>query len=190
MPLWCRSNFSFLDGASHPAELIEEAHRLGLSSIALCDRDGVHGMVRAHVKARELGVKLVAGATVTVAAPERPDGERPVVLSRHGRSRRVARGAGPRSRAMPRGELRDEHLCVMVPSRWKFTTLQDARTGFSRKRDATTDLMFVNGHESGYAEAARHSCARARAPASPRPPPEARRDRVGPTLVGAGASWR
>ncbi len=69
IPLWCKSNFSFLEGASHPDELVEEAHRLGLRSIALTDRDGVHGAVRAHVKARELGVQLLHGAQVTVAAP-------------------------------------------------------------------------------------------------------------------------
>src|SRR3954462_3926573 len=68
-PLWCKSNFSFLEGASHAEELVEEAHRLGLGSIALTDRDGVYGMGRAHVKARELGVQLVCGAQVTVAAP-------------------------------------------------------------------------------------------------------------------------
>jgi error-prone DNA polymerase len=67
--LWCKSNFSFLEGASHAEELVEEAHRLGIGSIALADRDGVYGMVRAHVKARELGVQLVCGAQVTVAAP-------------------------------------------------------------------------------------------------------------------------
>jgi len=66
VPLWCRSNFSFLEGASHAEELVEEAHRVGLPAIALADRDGVYGIVRAHVKARELGVQLVAGATVTV----------------------------------------------------------------------------------------------------------------------------
>src|SRR5439155_9839495 len=68
-PLWCKSNFSFLEGASHAEELVEEAHRLGLRSIALTDRDGVYGMIRAHVKAKELGVHLVCGAQVTVAAP-------------------------------------------------------------------------------------------------------------------------
>ena len=67
--LWCKSNFSFLEGASHPEELVEETHRLGLRSIALTDRDGVYGMVRAHTKARELGVHLVCGAQVSVAAP-------------------------------------------------------------------------------------------------------------------------
>jgi error-prone DNA polymerase len=69
-PLWCKTNFSFLEGASHPDELMEEAQRLGLRSIAVTDRDGVYGMVRAHKKASELGIGLIAGAQVTVAAPE------------------------------------------------------------------------------------------------------------------------
>lgn len=66
VPLWCKSNFSFLEGASHPDELIEEAQRLGLSALALTDRDGVYGIVRAHVKARELGLRLIVGSQVTV----------------------------------------------------------------------------------------------------------------------------
>ena len=66
VPLWCKSNFSFLEGASHPDELIEEAHRQGLPALALTDRDGVYGIVRAHVKARELGLRLIVGSQVTV----------------------------------------------------------------------------------------------------------------------------
>jgi error-prone DNA polymerase len=66
VPLWCKSNFSFLEGASHPEELVEEACRLGLPALALTDRDGVYGVVRAHVKAREAGVKLIIGSQVTV----------------------------------------------------------------------------------------------------------------------------
>ena len=66
VPLWCKSNFSFLEGASHPDELVERAHALGVRGLALTDRDGVHGVVRAHVKARELGVPLIVGAEVTV----------------------------------------------------------------------------------------------------------------------------
>ncbi len=114
IPLWCKSSFSFLEGASHPDELIEEAHRLGLPAIAVTDRDGVHGMVRAHVKARALGVKLLPGATVTVAAPgaalmpspvgrARPAGLHhddhlaetiaPMSLARRGRTRRAGRRA-------------------------------------------------------------------------------------------------
>ena len=68
VPLWCKSNFSFLEGASHPQELVEAAHRLGLPGLALTDRDGVHGVVRAFVRARELGVHLIYGSQVTVTS--------------------------------------------------------------------------------------------------------------------------
>ena len=66
VPLWCKSNFSFLEGASHPDELVEQAQRLGLSTLALTDRDGVYGIVRAHVKAREAGLHLIVGSQVTI----------------------------------------------------------------------------------------------------------------------------
>ena len=66
VPLWCKTNGSFLEGASHPEELVEEAQRLGLRSLAVTDRDGVYGVVRAHVKAKEIGVQLLIGAQVTV----------------------------------------------------------------------------------------------------------------------------
>ena len=72
VPLWCKSNFSFLEGTSHPEELVEQAHALGLRSLALTDRDGVYGMVRAHVKARELGLHLIVGAQVTIDDPDYP----------------------------------------------------------------------------------------------------------------------
>src|SRR5215217_549009 len=41
--LHCHSNFSFLDGASHPEQLAEEAARLGLRALALTDHDGLYG---------------------------------------------------------------------------------------------------------------------------------------------------
>ena len=66
IPLWCKSNFSFLEGASHPDELVDEAFRLGLPALALTDRDGVYGVVRAHMKAREVGLKLIIGSQISV----------------------------------------------------------------------------------------------------------------------------
>ncbi|MBK8168741.1 MAG: error-prone DNA polymerase [Sandaracinaceae bacterium] len=71
-PLWCKTNYSFLEGASHPEELVEEAHRLGLRSLAITDRDGLYGIVRAHVKAKELGIHLIIGAEVSVGEPINP----------------------------------------------------------------------------------------------------------------------
>src|SRR4051794_34233527 len=52
--LHCHSNFSFLDGASHPEELVEEAVRLGLTALALTDHDGFYGVVRFAEAARFL----------------------------------------------------------------------------------------------------------------------------------------
>ena len=44
--LHCHTNFSFLDGASHPEELVAEAARLGLAALAVTDHDGFYGIVR------------------------------------------------------------------------------------------------------------------------------------------------
>ena len=70
--LWCKSNGSFLEGASHPEELVEHASALGLSALALTDRDGVYGIVRAHVRARERKLPLIVGAQVTVGCESDP----------------------------------------------------------------------------------------------------------------------
>ncbi|MCB9566361.1 MAG: error-prone DNA polymerase [Myxococcales bacterium] len=70
--LWVKSNLSFLVGASHPDELIDRAAELGLGAIALTDRDGVYGAVRAHVRARERGLKVIHGAEVRIARPPLP----------------------------------------------------------------------------------------------------------------------
>ncbi|HEY0093707.1 MAG TPA: PHP domain-containing protein, partial [Archangium sp.] len=50
--LVCRSNFSFLRGASHPEELIQAAAAQGLPAVALADGDGLYGAVKAHLAAR------------------------------------------------------------------------------------------------------------------------------------------
>ena len=55
------SNFSFLRGGSHPHELVETAKALGLGAIGIADRNTLAGVVRAHVAAREEGVRLVVG---------------------------------------------------------------------------------------------------------------------------------
>ena len=66
VPLWVKSNHSFLEGASFPEELVERAHALGLPAVAITDRDGVYGLVRAHMRAKELGIRIVTGAQLTV----------------------------------------------------------------------------------------------------------------------------
>ncbi|HLW67485.1 MAG TPA: PHP domain-containing protein, partial [Gemmataceae bacterium] len=62
--LHCCTNFSFLEGASHPDELVARATELGYAALAITDRASLAGVVRAHVAAKEAGLKLVIGATI------------------------------------------------------------------------------------------------------------------------------
>ncbi|MDT7644277.1 MAG: error-prone polymerase [Pseudonocardiales bacterium] len=86
--LHCHSNFSFLDGASHPEELAEQASRLGLEAIALTDHDGMYGVVRFAEAAAELGVRTVFGAELSLGltAPQNgvpdPEGTHLLLLAR------------------------------------------------------------------------------------------------------------
>ena len=63
--LHCKTNFSFLEGASHPDELVAQAAGLGYAGMAVTDRNSLAGEVRAHVAAKEAGLKLVVGAEIT-----------------------------------------------------------------------------------------------------------------------------
>src|SRR5262245_53327091 len=65
-PLLCKSAFSFLEGASQPEEIVETAHVFGLGAVALTDRDSVSGIVEAHAKAKEIGIRLLIGAEASV----------------------------------------------------------------------------------------------------------------------------
>jgi error-prone DNA polymerase len=63
--LHCRSNFSFLEGASHADELVQRAIALEYEALAITDRNSLAGVVRAHVAARDTDLKLLVGAEVT-----------------------------------------------------------------------------------------------------------------------------
>jgi error-prone DNA polymerase len=86
--LHCHSNFSFLDGASHPEELAEQAARLGLEAIALTDHDGMYGVARFAEAAAELDVRTVLGAELSLGltAPQNgvadPEGHHLLLLAR------------------------------------------------------------------------------------------------------------
>ncbi|MEV4130022.1 error-prone DNA polymerase [Nocardia sp. NPDC049707] len=64
--LHAHSAYSFLDGASQPEEMVEEAVRLGLEAIALTDHDGFYGTVRFFEAAREWGMPTVYGAELSL----------------------------------------------------------------------------------------------------------------------------
>jgi len=100
--LHCRTNYSFLEGASHADELAARAVELGLKAIAVTDRNSLAGVVRAHVAAKEAELKLLIGAEIV---PE--DGPSVVLLATdrnaYGRlSRLITVGR----RRAPKGECR------------------------------------------------------------------------------------
>jgi error-prone DNA polymerase len=72
--LHCHSAFSFLDGASHPEQLAEEAMRLQLDALALTDHDGMYGVVRFAEAARAVGLPTIFGSELTLRAPRVPNG--------------------------------------------------------------------------------------------------------------------
>lgn len=74
--LHCLTNYSFLRGASHPEELVERAHALGYAALAITDECSLSGVVRAHQKAKELGLALIVGSELRLA-----DGPRLVLLA-------------------------------------------------------------------------------------------------------------
>ncbi len=98
--LHCLSNFTFLRGASHPHELVEQADALGYSALAITDECSVAGAVRAHMAARNRRLKLIVGAEFRLAC-----GLKFVALAsdRHGYGRLcrlITRGR----RAAPKGQ--------------------------------------------------------------------------------------
>lgn len=90
--LHAHSAFSFLDGASEPEELVAEATRLGLTSLALTDHDGLYGVVRFAQAAKATGLKTTFGAELhlptvrghldTATGTPDPRSEHLVVLAR------------------------------------------------------------------------------------------------------------
>ena len=105
--LHCKTNFSFLEGASHPDELVARAMELGYTALAITDRNSLAGVVRAHSAAKEASCKegsfkLIIGAEITpIDAP-------PVVLWVTDRKSygRLARLITIGRRAAPKGECR------------------------------------------------------------------------------------
>jgi len=64
--LHAHSNFTLLDGGSHPEELIDRAKALGLAGVAITDRDGLYGAVRFAQSGREADIPAIVGAELTL----------------------------------------------------------------------------------------------------------------------------
>lgn len=127
--LHAHSNFSFLDGASHPERLVDRAVELGYEALAVTDHDGFYGLVRFWSAARQAGLPAVYGAEVSLPRVDAdPEGEpnplqaarlrdvnRPISSS--GESDRWRRGRIRRMHGTkPVGEQELDHLILLAPS--------------------------------------------------------------------------
>src|SRR5215471_15679512 len=122
--LHCLSNFSFLRGASHPAELVTTAAELGYAGLALTDECSVAGVVRAHGAAKSSGLKLVVGSEVKLA-----DGLKVVVLAVDRQSYgALCRLISRARRAAPKGTYltsRDDFVDCLANSRCAILWIPD-----------------------------------------------------------------
>src|SRR5262249_35934380 len=61
-----RTSFSFLSGASSPEQMVHRAAELGYDTIAITDRDGLYGIVRAYEEAQKHGIRIIVGCELTL----------------------------------------------------------------------------------------------------------------------------
>src|ERR1051325_3468737 len=69
--LCAKTNFSLLEGASRPEEMIEAAKTMGLHALAVADRNGLYGSVRAHEAAQKVSQRYIVGAELSVSSEKR-----------------------------------------------------------------------------------------------------------------------
>ncbi|MFK8025024.1 MAG: error-prone DNA polymerase, partial [Ilumatobacter sp.] len=138
--LHCHTNFSFLDGASHPEELAVEAARLGLESLAVTDHDGFYGVVRFAEAAKAVGLATVFGSEITLTVGR--DGE-PLTGN-------VARSEADTQMQFDTGLVPDSH--APDPAGTHLLVLADGPTGYAR-----LSRVLSQGHLAGEKGAPRFS---------------------------------
>ena len=127
--LHCWSNFTFLQGGSHPEELVERAVELGLGALALTDRDGLYGMVRFAAHARACGLAAIVGSELTFE-----DGTRIVLLVENRRGY--------------------THLCDLISAAQMRGSKGDARLRIDDFDGRTDGLIALSGGPFGRVERA------------------------------------
>jgi error-prone DNA polymerase len=148
--LHCWSNFSFLEGSSHPEELIAHGRRLGLSGIALTDRDGLYGMVRFTKAAATTSFAALCGAELTL---ETADAE-PIRPSRSARPSKEVPTDTPRLVLIAADKRGFGNLARLISTAQLRGRKRDARLRLDDLEGCTDGLIALSGGRNGIVEKA------------------------------------
>ncbi|HEV2736937.1 MAG TPA: DNA polymerase III subunit alpha, partial [Candidatus Elarobacter sp.] len=149
--LHCWSNFSFLEGSSHPEELVEHGLALGLRGIALTDRDGLYGAVRfakAAVPAPQFAALCGAELTLESAAAE------PIRASRPARSAKDVPTDTPRLVLIAADKAGYANLARLISTAQLRGRKRDARLRLEDLDGRTDGLVALSGGRNGIVEKA------------------------------------
>ncbi len=151
--LHCRSNFTFLEGASHPEELVETGVALGLDAIALTDRDGLYGAVRFAKAAKPTTLGAIVGVELTLDAPDlRPSGRDGRTLARKMTPAESARL--PRIVLLAEDETGYANLARAISAAQLRGRKRDARLRLDDLDGNTAGLIALSGSRHGWSEEA------------------------------------
>jgi len=146
------SNFSFLRGASHPDELVEQAAAFGYNAIAITDRNTVAGIVRGHVAAKKIGIQflpacridLVNGPGLLVYPVDKSGWEQTCALLTKG-NLRTEKGKCELYKQDVYTQLRNVKLIVVPPNRLnaKFDFDDSFKEDVNEYRDAFGKNVYI-----------------------------------------------
>jgi error-prone DNA polymerase len=151
------SNFTFLEGASHPEELAEAAAAAGLAGMALTDRDGLYGAVRFAKAARERKLPAICGVELTLDEPD-PEGRtpptEPIRASRPARPSHEVPTRTPRIVLLAENERGYANISELISLAQLRGRKRDARAQLADFASRTEGVIALSGGTNGLVEKA------------------------------------
>jgi error-prone DNA polymerase len=147
--LHCWSNFTFLEGGSHPEELVDRAVALGLLGVALTDRDGLYGAVRFAKAAKPTKLAAICGTELTLH-----EGDRAGTRCRSGDDLAAYSARFPRLVLLAENEAGYANLAHLVSIAQMRGSKRDARLHFTDLDGRSDGLIALSSSHHGFTEEA------------------------------------
>ncbi|MFI5304087.1 MAG: error-prone DNA polymerase [Nitrospiria bacterium] len=142
--LKCKTNYSFLRGASHPEELIHRAAEIGLTAIAITDRDGVYAIPKAYQAIQNHPhLKLIVGADLSLE-----NHPRLTLLSQNRKAygllcRILTAGHANRPKGEPLLSLDEFCKLLSLPGNEGLIALSEEQSNFGRLKEIFKSRLFI-----------------------------------------------